>query len=101
MFEFLKNPYIIGENNFQILANLLKTMKTHSEFYISLINEETFMPDEKSEALRKCLLVALATVMAPTKIRFDRHSANNFIDQTINSHRTFLYNNGLRNFVFF
>lgn len=55
-FKFLKNPFTFDKNDIQNLSDLLGAKKTLLEFDISLINEETRMPNETSDALWKRLL---------------------------------------------
>lgn len=54
-FKFLKNPFIFDKNNIHNLSELLNTKKSHLEFYIALINEETLLPNETSDVLWKRL----------------------------------------------
>lgn len=55
-FKFLKNPFVCDPNNIQKLSDLFGTKKTHLEFDISLINEESGLPNETSDALWRRLL---------------------------------------------
>lgn len=55
-FKFLKNPFVCDPNNIQKLSDLFGTKKTHLEFDISLINEESGLPNETGDALWRRLL---------------------------------------------
>lgn len=55
-FKFLKNPFIFDEEETQNLADIFNTKKSHLEFDISLIKEETYLANENSGDLWKRLL---------------------------------------------
>ncbi|RYX83882.1 hypothetical protein EON73_03630 [bacterium] len=55
-FKFLKNPFIVDDNNIQNLSDIFNEKKTHLEYDIALIKEETYMPNETNEQLWNRLL---------------------------------------------
>lgn len=55
-FKFLNNPFIFDQENTQRLADIFKTKKSHLDFDIALINDETHFPNELSGALWTRLL---------------------------------------------
>lgn len=55
-FKFLKNPFIFDQEKTQRLSDIFKTKKTHLDFDIALIQDETHLPNELSGALWSRLL---------------------------------------------
>lgn len=55
-FKFLKNPFSFDDQNTQSLSDLFNTKKSHLEFDIALIKDETCLPNEMSGALWKRLI---------------------------------------------
>ena len=54
--NFLKNPFIVDENNIQAISDLFNAKRMQLEFDITLIKEEMQLPNEMSDALWKRLI---------------------------------------------